>query len=197
MLTVGITGGIGSGKSTVCRVFELLDVPVFYADVEARKLQDENSDVRAAMISLLGKEVYSVDGLNRKLVAEKVFSDKNLLVQLNKIIHPATINAFLKWKENYADNPYLLKEAAILFESASNIGLGKIIVVTAPEELRINRIMKRDTISREQIIARITNQLSEEEKIARADFVIENDEKQAIIPQVMKVHEQLLILAKH
>lgn len=197
MLTVGITGGIGSGKSTVCRVFELLDVPVFYADVEARKLQDEDTEVRAAMISLLGKEVYSADRLNRKLVAEKVFSDKNLLIQLNKIIHLATIKAYLKWKENYADKPYLLKEAAILFESGSNIGLDKIIVVTAPEELRINRIMKRDTISREQIIARIKNQLSEEEKIARADFVIENDEKQAIIPQVMKVHEQLLILAKH
>ena len=104
MLTVGITGGIGSGKSTVCRVFELLDVPVFYADAEARKLQNEDAEVKAAMISLLGKEIYSAEGLNRKLVSEKVFADKNLLNQLNKIIHPATINAFKKWKENYLMN---------------------------------------------------------------------------------------------
>lgn len=194
MLTVGITGGIGSGKTTVCRVFELLDVPVFYADTEARKLQEEDSEVKAAMISLLGNEIYSFDGLNRKLVAEKVFSDKNLLAQLNKIIHPATIAAFNKWKKNYLDKPYVLKEAAILFESETNIGLDKIIVVTAPEELRITRIIYRDHLSHEQIIARIKNQMSEEEKTARADYVIMNDEKQAIIPQVMKVNEALLNL---
>ena len=196
MLTVGITGGIGSGKSTVCRVFELLDVPVFYADAEARKLQNEDAEVKAAMISLLGKEIYSAEGLNRKLVSEKVFADKNLLNQLNKIIHPATINAFKKWKENYTDKPYVLKEAAILFESGTNIGLDRIIVVTAPEELRIVRIMERDAITGEQIISRMKNQMREEEKTSRADFVIVNDEKQAIIPQVMKVHEALLKLSE-
>ena len=195
MLSVGITGGIGSGKSTGCRVFELLEVPVFYADAEARKLQEEDASVRAAIISLFGNDIYNASGLNRKLVAEKVFTDKFLLDQLNKIIHPATIIAFNKWKENYNDKSYVLKEAAILFESSGNIGLDKIIVVSAPEDIRIERIMKRDTLLREQIISRMKNQMSDEEKTARADFVIVNDEKQAIIPQVMKIHESLLKIA--
>ncbi len=195
MLTVGITGGIGSGKSTVCRIFSMLDVPVFNADDEARKLQNENADVKAAIISLFGKEIYTKDGLNRKAVAEKVFADKNLLEQLNKIIHPATVAAFGEWKKNISDTPYCLKEAAILFETGIASSLDKVIVVTAPEEIRINRIISRDKVSREQIIARIKNQMSDEEKISRADFVIVNDEKQAIIPQIMKVHEALLNLS--
>jgi len=194
MLTVGITGGIGSGKSTICRIFEVMEVPVFYADAEARRLQNEDPNVRSSMISLFGNEVYNDDGLNRKFVAELVFNNKLLLDQLNKIIHPATLIAFEKWKQNYSSNHYVIKEAAILFESKSNIGLDKIIVVSAPEELRIERIIKRDNISREQIISRMNNQLTEEERIAKADFVIVNDEKSAIIPQVLAVHEKLLAL---
>ena len=192
MLSVGITGGIGSGKSTVCRVFELLEVPVFYADDVARKLQDTDVQVREKMIALLGKEIITNDVLNRKLVAEKVFSDKNLLSLLNQIIHPATINEFIKWKEIYIDKPYILKEAAILFESESHKGLDAIIVVTAPEELRIERIIKRDKTSKAQIIDRMKNQMAEEEKISRADYVIVNDESTAIIPQVMKIHESII-----
>jgi len=194
MLTVGITGGIGSGKSTICRIFEVMEVPVFYADAEARRLQNEDPNVRSSMISLFGNEVYNDDGLNRKFVAELVFNNKLLLDQLNKIIHPATLIAFEKWKQNYSSNHYVIKEAAILFESKSNIGLDKIIVVSALEELRIERIIKRDNISREQIISRMNNQLTEEERIAKADFVIVNDEKSAIIPQVLAVHEKLLAL---
>lgn len=194
MLTVGITGGIGSGKSTICRIFEVMEVPVFNADAEARRLQNEDSNVRSSMISLFGNEVYNDDGLNRKLVAELVFNNKLLLDQLNKIIHPATLVAFEKWKQDYSSNHYVIKEAAILFESKSNIGLDKIIVVSAAEELRIERIVKRDNISREQIISRMNNQLAEEERIAKADFVIVNDEKSAIIPQVLAVHEKLLAL---
>lgn len=194
MLTVGITGGIGSGKSTICRIFEVMEVPVFNADAEARRLQNEDPNIRSSMISLFGNEVYNDDGLNRKLVAELVFNNKLLLDQLNKIIHPATLVAFEKWKQDYSSNHYVIKEAAILFESKSNIGLDKIIVVSAAEELRIERIVKRDNISREQIISRMNNQLAEEERIAKADFVIVNDEKSAIIPQVLAVHEKLLAL---
>lgn len=194
MLTVGITGGIGSGKSTICRIFEVMEVPVFNADAEARRLQNEDPNIRSSMISLFGNEVYNDDGLNRKLVAELVFNNKLLLDQLNKIIHPATLIAFEKWKQDYSSNHYVIKEAAILFESKSNIGLDKIIVVSAAEELRIERIIKRDNISREQIISRMNNQLAEEERIAMADFVIVNDEKSAIIPQVLAVHEKLLAL---
>lgn len=194
MLTVGITGGIGSGKSTICRIFEVMEVPVFNADAEARRLQNEDPNIRSSMISLFGNEVYNDDGLNRKLVAELVFNNKLLLDQLNKIIHPATLVAFEKWKQDYSSNHYVIKEAAILFESKSNIGLDKIIVVSAAEELRIERIIKRDNISREQIISRMNNQLAEEERIAKADFVIVNDEKSAIIPQVLAVHEKLLAL---
>ncbi len=192
MLSVGITGGIGSGKSTVCRVFELLEVPVFYADDVARKLQDTDVQVREKMTALLGKEIFTNDVLNRKLVAEKVFVDKNLLSQLNQIIHPATINEFNKWKENYIDKPYILKEAAVLFESESHKGLDAIIVVTAPEELRIERIIKRDKTSKAQIIDRMKNQMAEEKKIARADYLIVNDESSAIIPQIMKIHQSIL-----
>lgn len=194
MLTVGITGGIGSGKSTICRIFEVMEVPVFNADAEVRRLQNEDPNIRSSMISLFGNEVYNDDGLNRKLVAELVFNNKLLLDQLNKIIHPETLIAFEKWKQDYSSNHYVIKEAAILFESKSNIGLDKIIVVSAPEELRIERIIKRDNISREQIISRMNNQLTEEERIAKADFVIVNDEKSAIIPQVLAVHEKLLTL---
>ncbi len=194
MLTVGITGGIGSGKSTICRIFEVMEVPVFNADAEARRIQNEDPNIRSSMISLFGNEVYNDDGLNRKLVAELVFNNKLLLDQLNKIIHPATLVAFEKWKQDYSSNHYVIKEAAILFESKSNIGLDKIIVVSAAEELRIERIVKRDNISREQIISRMNNQLAEEERIAKADFVIVNDEKSAIIPQVLAVHEKLLAL---
>ena len=194
MLTVGITGGIGSGKSTICRIFEVMEVPVFNADAEARRIQNEDPNIRSSMISLFGNEVYNDDGLNRKLVAELVFNNKLLLDQLNKIINPATLVAFEKWKQDYSSNHYVIKEAAILFESKSNIGLDKIIVVSAAEELRIERIVKRDNISREQIISRMNNQLAEEERIAKADFVIVNDEKSAIIPQVLAVHEKLLAL---
>lgn len=194
MLTVGITGGIGSGKSTICRIFEVMEIPVFNADAEARRLQNEDPNIRSSMISLLGYEVYNDDGLNRKLVSELVFNNKLLLDQLNKIIHPATLIAFEKWKQNYSSNQYVIKEAAILFESKSNIGLDKIIVVSAPEELRIERIIKRDNISRQQIISRMNNQLTDEERIAKADFIIVNDEKSAIVPQVLAVHEKLLAL---
>ncbi len=191
MLSVGITGGIGSGKSTVCRVFETLGIPVFYADAEAKRLQNEDVTVRTSIISLFGHDVYSTEGLNRKLVAEKVFTDKNLLEKLNAIVHPATVTAFENWKLKQENTSYILKEAAILFETGLAKSLNKIIVITAPEELRIQRIISRENISHEQVIARIKNQMSDEEKIKLADFVIVNDEKQAIIPQIMKVHEAL------
>ena len=191
MLQVGITGGIGSGKTTVCRVFETLGVPVFYADAEARRLQDEDEEVKAAIKNLFGENIYSSNGLDRKAVAEKVFADALLLKQLNDIVHPATIRAFETWKENYSDKKYILKEAAILFETGLNKSLDKIIVVTAPDELKIERIMNRDSVSREQVISRMKNQMSDSEKISLADFVIVNDEKQAVIPQVMKIHNKL------
>ena len=192
MLSIGITGGIGSGKSTVCRVFETLGIPVFYADAEAKRLQNEDVTVRNAIISLFGNDVYTAEGLNRKSVAEKVFADKNLLEKLNAIVHPATVTAFENWKLNQVDAPYILKEAAILFETGLAKSLDKVIVVTAPEELRIQRIINRENSSREQVIARMKNQMADEEKIKLAHFIIINDEKQAIIPQIMKVHEHLL-----
>ena len=192
MLSIGITGGIGSGKSTVCRVFETLGIPVFYADAEAKRLQNEDVTVPNVIISLFGNDVYTAEGLNRKSVAEKVFADKNLLEKLNAIVHPATVTAFENWKLNQVDAPYILKEAAILFETGLAKSLDKVIVVTAPEELRIQRIINRENSSREQVIARMKNQMADEEKIKLAHFIIINDEKQAIIPQIMKVHEHLL-----
>ena len=191
MLLVGITGGIGSGKTTVSRVFETLGVPVFYADAEARRLQNEDHDVIAAIKNLFGETIYSVEGLNRNAVAEKVFSDSVLLKKLNGIVHPATVRAFDEWKKNQSDKKYILKEAAILFETGLNDSLNKVILVTAPDEIKIKRIMKRDSVSADQVISRMKSQLSDEQKIPLADFVIVNDERQAVIPQVMAIHELL------
>jgi dephospho-CoA kinase len=193
MKKLGLTGGIGSGKTTVAKVFNQLGVPVFNADTEARNIVNQDENVKAGIIALFGAEVYDDAGhLRRKAVAELVFSNQELLLQLNQLVHPAVGQRYKKWVNTHKDKPYTLKEAAILFESGSNKELDQVIVVTAPKEMRIERVMQRDSVSREAVLDRMANQMDEEERLKRADYIIYNDGSQPLIHQVMDLHNKLM-----
>ncbi len=192
MIKIGITGGIGSGKSTACAIFELLDVPVYYADDEAKKILEIDQTVKKSVIKLFGRDILNEqERLDRKKISAIVFKDDKKLEQLNSIIHPAIAMHFTNWLKEYSSHKYILKEAAILFESDAYKQVDKAIVVVAPLELRIKRAMQRDNISPEQVKERMKYQISDEEKIKRSQFVIHNDEQQLLIPQVIAIHEQL------
>lgn len=195
MIKIGITGGIGSGKTTVCKVFELLGVPVYYSDYEARMILDTDPAVHEAVLKLFGPSVKDADGMiDRKKIAAIVFTDKEKLEQLNALVHPAVGRRFESWCAGHAGVPFILKEAAILFESGAYRQVDKVIVVSAPQELKIERIRKRDQLKTEEILKRINSQMSEEEKIKRADFVIHNDERQLLIPQVLQLYNTICAL---
>lgn len=192
MQQVGITGGIGSGKTTTCRIFEQLGIPVYYADDRAKALMVEDDALASAIRSLLGEQAYHPDGsLNRAYVASKVFGDTGLLQGLNDLVHPAVAEDGHAWHQRQRDVPYTLKEAALLFESGSYKALDKIITVTAPKELRLQRVMERDGSRAEEVRARMNQQMPEKEKVALADFVICNDGRQSLVQQVVEVHRQL------
>ena len=192
MQHLGITGGIGSGKTTVCKIFETLGIPIYYADDQAKHLMSHDPDLIAGIIDLFGPEAYlEPQVLNRSHIAQVAFNNKDKLAQLNALVHPAVARDGLEWQSAQKNVPYTLKEAALLYESGSYRSLDKIIVVTAPLELRIERVMARDGAKREDIEARISKQMPEAEKVNLADFVIYNDGEQALIPQVMGIHRQL------
>ncbi len=192
MLKIGITGGIGNGKTTVCRLFELFGIPVYYADDEAKKILNSDNKVKESVLKIFGNSILSAEGIiDRKKLAGLVFNKKEELDKLNAIIHPAVGLHFDNWV-NQQKAPYCIKEAAILFESGAYKQVDKIITVLAPLELKIMRSIKRDGITKEEVMVRIQNQLSDEEKVKRSDFVIVNDEQQLLIPQVLKLHTQLL-----
>ena len=191
MKIIGITGGIGSGKSTVCRIFAALGIPVFNADDEAKKLYAD-AEVKKKVTALLGDDVYVNGAVDRAAVAKKVFFDKNLLEKLNRIIHPAVQEKFSHWCEANASAPYVIKEAAILFEAGSDEGTDAVITVTAPKELKMQRAMKRDGMSAEEVEKRMKNQWNDEEKVKRSKFVIKNDEMELLIPQVMNIHKSIV-----
>ncbi|RYD51149.1 MAG: dephospho-CoA kinase [Sphingobacteriales bacterium] len=187
MLTIGVTGGIGSGKTTVCRIFEVLGSPVFYADAAAREVMETNLNLRRQIIELLGPETYPNGVLDRKAIAAKVFGVPELLEALNALVHPATALAWQQFQEEHSEAPYLLKEAAILFESGAHTTVQQTICVTAPEALRLARAMARDNVLEEAIRSRMARQLSEAERNSRCDFVIVNDDVQALLPQVLQL----------
>jgi dephospho-CoA kinase len=194
MLKIGITGGIGSGKTTVAKLFEALGVPVFYADAETRMLQNSDAELREAIIEAFGAETYLPDGkLSRTRLAEIVFADKTALAKINSIVHPAVARHFENWCLAHANQPYILKEAAILFESGSDKGLDGVITVTAPEEIRIRRVMQRDSVSEAEVRKRISNQWPEEEKMKRSKWIINNDGS-LLEPQVQAINQQLTSL---
>ena len=189
MLKVGITGGIGSGKSTVSKIFELLGVPVYNADKRAKILMNTGEEIIEKIKNLLGEESYDNEGkLNRKYIASIVFNSKDKLRRLNEIVHPAVKRDFEKWvKANEGKYDYVLKEAALLFETGSYKDLDYTILVSAPEEMRINRVMKRDNVDRESVLARMRNQLDEDKKIEMADVIILNDYTFSLIRQVLQL----------
>ncbi len=189
MKTVGVTGGIGSGKTTVCKILSVFNIPVYYADTRAKVLYDEDTGLKEEVIRLLGSSVYTNGKLNRNEVANRVFSDKLLLQKLNAIVHPAVEKDFIKWADNYSESDFVVKEAAILFENGAYKKMDYNVLITAPESLRIRRVMKRDGVSEELVKKRIENQWLDEEKIPLADFVIKCDEQNLVVPQVMEVME--------
>lgn len=190
-LKVGITGGIGSGKSTVCRIFGVLGVPVYSADERARCLMEENAGLRREITGLLGSQAYRENGsLDRQWVASRVFTDPRLLEKLNAIVHPAVALDGEEWQHNHRHSLYTIREAALLFESGSYMALDRIIEVFAPSELRIERVMRRDAITRQQVLDRMARQWPEWKKLIMADDVILNDGQHGLVPQVIRLHRK-------
>ena len=195
MLRIGLTGGLGSGKSTVAHIFEVLGIPVFYADDASKRLMNDNKKVKADVQNAFGKDVYPGGRLDRKYLSEIVFKDKKKLELLNSIVHPATLLDAAEWMKKQTAS-YAIKEAALIFESGSNKALDLVIGVYAPLFLRLQRAMNRDNISHEEAMARIEKQMDEETKMSLCDFVIVNDEQQMVIPQVLELHKSLLEKSK-
>ncbi|MBW1297516.1 dephospho-CoA kinase [Aquimarina litoralis] len=192
MIVVGLTGGIGSGKSTVAKMFAKLGVPIYIADDEAKQLMHKDIQVKNQIIELLGEASYIDGKLNRKHIADLVFNDKQLLEKLNSIVHPAVANHFLVWKDNQKST-YVIKEAAILFENGGYKKCDHTILITAPEEIRINRVLERDNSTKSEVIARLKNQWTDSQKIPLADFVINNVDLEETWLQVNKIHNKLIV----
>ncbi|HOW25708.1 MAG TPA: dephospho-CoA kinase [Bacteroidales bacterium] len=192
MLKVGLTGSIGSGKTLVARILENLGIEVFYADTEAKMLL-RDPEVKAGIVHYFGDRILDEHSqiVNKRLAAI-VFNDPPSLLKLNAIIHPRVRQRLLQWFESRGPIPYAVQEAAILFESGFSKECDTIVTVSAPEEIRIQRVMERDHIDREEVLLRMKNQLTDLEKCKRADFVITNDGKRMVIPQVLKVHGELI-----
>lgn len=193
-LNIGLTGGIGSGKSTVAKVFSLLAIPVYDADAASKRLYHTDPELKAALKKQFGESIYTNDLLNRTQLAAIVFNDREKLALLNSLVHPPTIRDAETWMRQQTA-PYVIKEAALLFESGSVAGLDCVIGVRAPVHLRIKRAMDRDGSTREQVLNRMSRQIDEDIKMRLCDFVINNSEQELVIPQVLALHKKLLALA--
>jgi dephospho-CoA kinase len=192
MMTIGITGGIGSGKTTVCNIFRQLGVPVFNADAEAKNLYASKPLLSELIRTEISKDVFDKKGkLDKAKLATLVFNDSEVLAKLNSLVHPLVMLSFTNWKKKNSNAGYVLKEAAILFESNTYKYCDKIITVVAPEELRLQRVMERDRRTKKEILQIMLQQWSDEEKIQRSDFIIHNDEEELVIPQVLEIHKKL------
>lgn len=195
MKKIGLTGGIGAGKSTAAKIFEFLKVPVYYADEAAKQLMESDSRLIAQIVETFGHETYLEGVLQRKVLAAKVFGDEAAIQKLNAIVHPIVFSHFDEWCSQRTHLPYIVKEAALIFETILHQKLDKVIHVSAPEELRIARVMLRDHSSKEEVLDRIARQLPEEEKIKRADFILYNDEIHPLLPQVVSLHQKIMLMS--
>lgn len=190
-LKIGLTGGIGSGKTTVAKIFEILGVPVYDADAATKNLYEINTGLKQALIKNFGEDIYTTSGINRPKLSRIVFSDPQKLNILNQLVHPLTIKDAEEWMRKQTST-YVIKEAALIFESGSASDLDLVIGVQAPKHLRIQRAMERDGVTREDIINRMQRQIDETLKMKLCDLIIINDEQQLVIPQVLEIHEKLL-----
>ena len=190
ILRIGLTGGIGSGKTTVAHIFETLGIPVYYSDDAAKKIMNENVVLQQQIIQHFGEESYINGQLNRPYLAGVIFNNDEKRTLLNSLVHPLTIDDANNWMLQ-KNTPYAIKEAALIFESDVWKHLDKVIGISAPYELRLQRAMQRDNINREAVEARMAKQMNEEEKMKRCDYILYNDEQQLLIPQVIALHERL------
>ena len=193
-IEVGVTGGIGSGKSTICKIFQTLSIPIYEADLRAKQLMTRDPVLVEAIKANFGESAYFPDGkLDRMYLAKEIFSDEEKIKIMNSLVHPRVKADFEHWKNHHFSSAYVIREAALIFESGSYKDLDTVITVTAPIQERIRRILLRDEHrTREQIEQIIKNQWSEEEKIKKSDFVIHNDNRQLVIPQVLQIHDFLM-----
>ena len=191
MKKIGITGGIGSGKTYVASVFQSLGIPIFNADIQAKKIMTSSEKLIKLAKEEFGNDIYKGSDLNKEKLASIVFSNSDKLQKLNSLVHPIVKEEFNNWCKKQT-SPYVIKEAAILFESNSHIGLDAVICVSAPLELRIERLLNRDDYSEKEIKKRIENQISQEEKEKLSDYIILNDEKELLLPKIIKIYKELL-----
>ena len=194
MLKIGLTGGIGSGKTTVSDIFRVMGIPVYYADAAARRIMREDHVIRARIIEAFGPQSYHGDLPDRDWLSANVFRDKDSTERMNAIVHPATISDARGWM-GQQKGKYAIKEAALIFESGGERDLDLVIGVTAPPELRIQRVIHRDGLTRDAILQRMARQMHEADKMKRCQFVIINDDRTALMPQVLKIHRKLVGLA--
>ncbi|RYF80730.1 MAG: dephospho-CoA kinase [Chitinophagaceae bacterium] len=194
-LKIGLTGGIGSGKTTAAKVFELLSVPVYFADDASKRLYKTDKSLIQKLKAHFGEDIYNEDELNRSKLASVVFNDPAKLELLNSLVHPPTIRDAQEWMQAQT-TPYIIKEAALLFESGSAEGLDYIVGVYAPKHIRIKRVMDRDQSSREEVLSRMNRQINEELKMKLCDYIIDNGEQELVIPQVLMLHQKFLSLAE-
>lgn len=192
---LGVTGGIGSGKTTVCRIFRVLGVPVFVADIEARRLLNTDSAIRQEINSITGEDLYSTGELDRKELARIIFNKPELLRRVNASVHPAILRIFDEWAGK-SETPYVIMEAAILFEAKADVLVDRVAAISAPVEERIARVMGRNDLSREEVLERINNQLEDDEREEQSYYVINNADNEMIIPEILKIHDDMLRLAE-
>ena len=192
VVKLGVTGGIGSGKSSVCRVFNTLGIPVFSADKEASQIMETEEGIIRRIKSITGKNLYVTGSLNRKELAALIFNDNNLLEKVNSLVHPVVIAHFKEWAIEQT-SPYVIMEAAILFESGAYKYVDRIATVIAPIEERVERVAHRSNLSREQVFERMRNQMDDDARIKLSDYVINNSENDMIIPSILKIHEDILL----
>jgi dephospho-CoA kinase len=195
-MRLGVTGGIGSGKTSVCRVFNVLGVPVFSADAEARIIMETDKNVISMIESIAGRDIYETGLLNRSKLANLMFNDDLILQEVNHAVHPVVLDHFVNW-EYLQDAQYVIMEAAILFESGAANLVDRILTVIAPLEERIDRIIRRNRLTREQVMERVKKQLGDEEKIEKSHYVIDNSDNMMIIPEILKIHQEIINIKRN
>ena len=192
MKIIGLTGGIGSGKTTVAKIFKSLGIPVYNSDERAKFLMNHSTELITNIKKELGEASYKNERINREYIASVIFNDKTKLQTINSLVHPVVAKDFEQWTNQQTTAPYVIKEAAILIESGSYKYVDKIIVVTAPIEVRVKRVLQRDNTTKEEVQARLNNQISEKERQSYADYIVKNDGEHSLIKQVLTIHQSIL-----